>query len=144
MSRNDLPNTTLPQRVVAQMERSTTEDFADLLDTLGVEEALHAPFLAYVSNVYGNPDHVLGTDDSPSGHAFAAMSEFEDAYVGEWDSEKAFAEDEDGGAVCLFESLSDDHVAVRYFDWEMWTRDLFISDYWSVDSPAGVYVFRNL
>lgn len=144
MVRNDLPNTTLPQRV-AQMSRTTTEDFADLLDELALDGSLHAPFLAYVSNHYGDPDLVLGTAEEPSDAAHEAVQYFEEAYAGEWDSERAFAEDEDGGAVCLFDGLPADSVAERYFDWEMWTRDLFISDYWSAPSPGyGVYVFRNV
>ena len=122
-------------------ERITTEDFASDLDALGIPEHQHAAFLAYVSNVYGDPDRVL-REDNP-GHPEAV--EFEEAYCGEWDSERDYAESEDGGACGLFDGLDPDRIEVRYFDWEGWTRDLFISDYWSAPSAGyGVYVFRNI
>lgn len=74
---------------------------------------------------------------------FPVLSDFEEAYCGEWESfrDYAFQLAEDLG---LFEGLSDDHVAVRYFDWDSWIRDLAF-DY-SVESceTGGVYVFRSL
>ena len=83
------------------------------------------------------------------GEAFAAYADnigkgadvdgFEDAYCGEWDSEKAYAEN-------LFDELYahdvPDHLA-NYIDYDAFSRDLFINDYYSVDGGAGVYVFHN-
>jgi len=65
------------------------------------------------------------------------ISDFEDAYSGEWNSEQEFAED-----LAINTGLLDgvpDHIQI-YFDWEKWTRDLFMTDYWSYDA----YIFRNL
>ena len=65
------------------------------------------------------------------------ISDFEEAYSGEWNSEQEFAED-----LAINTGLLDgvpDHIQI-YFDWEKWTRDLFMTDYWSYDA----YIFRNL
>jgi antirestriction protein len=64
------------------------------------------------------------------------ISDFEEAYSGEWNSEAEFAED-----LAVNTGLLDgvpDHIQI-YFDWDKWTRDLFISDYWS----SNGYIFRN-
>jgi antirestriction protein len=64
------------------------------------------------------------------------ISDFEEAYSGEWNSESEFAED-----LAVNTGLLDgvpDHIQL-YFDWDKWTRDLFISDYWY----SNGYVFRN-
>lgn len=66
--------------------------------------------------------------------------DFGDDYQGEWDSEQAYAENllDDIG------ELKDDSLASRYFDYEAFTRDLFMSDYHSVRADGGnVYVFRR-
>ena len=68
---------------------------------------------------------------------------FEEAWNGEWDSEQAFAEEliEDMGMV----HGGANELIAQYFDYEAWTRDLFMSDYFSTECPnGGVYVFRNL
>lgn len=73
-----------------------------------------------------------------------SISDFEERYCGHWSSFKEYAE-----------QLADDtglqqdwpEEAVRYFNWESWTRDLEF-DYTVVDAPrwlgGGVYVFRDL
>ena len=64
---------------------------------------------------------------------------FQDAYCGEWDSEKAYGEH-------LFDELYlhevPEHVQ-PYIDYDAFARDLFMGDCFSVDKPGGVYVFRN-
>ena len=69
------------------------------------------------------------------------MSDFEDAYHGEHDSQLAFTEEliEDMGW------LSDMPEHLRsYFDYDTYTRDLFITDFFSSAAPGGgVFVFRN-
>lgn len=67
------------------------------------------------------------------------VDEFRDAYAGEWDSERDFAEN-------LAEELGllpREHTwPTSYIDWDQATRDLFM-DYASVPAPGGrVYVFR--
>ena len=94
---------------------------------LGQLIAEHGPaFAAYAGHI--------GTD-------YATGESFEEAYCGEWDSERAYAED-------LFDELYlhdvPDHVQ-PYIDYEAFSRDLFIGDNFSVDNPAGgVFVFRNI
>lgn len=71
------------------------------------------------------------------------VGDFEEAYTGNWESFRDFAfqlsEDID-----LFEGLPDDHVTVRYFDWDAWIRDVEM-DYSIERNPdGGVYIFRSL
>lgn len=66
---------------------------------------------------------------------------FEEAYQGQWDSELAFTEnliDECGLLAEVPEVLQ------CYFDTESYARDLFISDYYSLEGSEGVHVFVNL
>jgi antirestriction protein len=65
------------------------------------------------------------------------ISDFQDAYCGEWNSEQEFAEDLAVNTDLL--NGVPDHIQL-YFDWDKWTRDLFLTDYWS----SNGYVFRNL
>lgn len=64
------------------------------------------------------------------------ISDFEEAYCGEWNSEQEFAEDLAVNTGLLDEMP--DHLQV-YFDWQMWARDLFMTDYWS----SNGFIFRN-
>ncbi|MHC4399439.1 MAG: antirestriction protein ArdA [Planctomycetota bacterium] len=70
---------------------------------------------------------------------YATEESFQDAYCGEWDSEEAYAEN-------LFDELYlhevPEHIQ-HYIDYEAFARDLFINDYFSVESDSGVYVFHN-
>ena len=63
-----------------------------------------------------------------------------EAYNGVWDSEKHFATD-------LLESTGDlDSIPdflQHYFDYDAYTRDLFMWDYTSVDVQGGVMIFRR-
>lgn len=75
-----------------------------------------------------------GTGDIPS------LSDFEDAYQGQWDSFREYAEQlaEDIG---LTDGWPEE--ATRYFDWDAWTRDLRF-DYTVADATdGGVFIFRN-
>ena len=64
------------------------------------------------------------------------ISDFEEAYSGEWNSESEFAED-----LAVNTGLLDgvDDQIQLYFDWDKWTRDLFLTDYWF----SNGYIFRN-
>lgn len=44
----------------------------------------------------------------------------------------------------MFEGLDEDHVAVRYFDWDSWIRDLAMDFTVAPTGHGGVYVFRSL
>ncbi|MGV9189039.1 antirestriction protein ArdA [Arcanobacterium canis] len=68
------------------------------------------------------------------------VSDFEDAYQGEWDTFDDYATQlaEDIG---LTDGWPEE--AERYFNWEAWTRDLRF-DYTVADAPdGGVFVFRS-
>jgi antirestriction protein len=67
-----------------------------------------------------------------------ALHQFDDAFCGEWDSEEAYAE-----------NLADETMEIPkhlwpYFNAEAFARDLFMSDYFSIDAPSGIHVFRNI
>ena len=81
-----------------------------------------AAFAAYADNV--------GID-------YATADGFQDAYCGEWDSERHYAEES-------FDDLYDipDHLA-SYIDYDAIARDWFMGDFYSVDGDCGVFVFRN-
>lgn len=73
---------------------------------------------------------------------FPVVSDFEEAYAGEWESFRDFAfqlaEDLD-----LFSGLPDDHVVVRYFGWDSWISDLEFDFTVERNPDGGVFVFRN-
>lgn len=96
----------------------------------GIEEHGLA-FAAYVENMGGS----MGNEP------YAAGDSFDDAYRGEWDSEEDYARSflDDMG------TLEDDGIAAAYFDYEAYTRDLFMSDMFSIEADNGsVYVFWNV
>lgn len=64
---------------------------------------------------------------------------FDEAYCGTWDSEEAFAEETFRDCYNIPSHLD------SYINWKAIARDLFISDYYSIDDGNGsVYVFRNI
>lgn len=73
------------------------------------------------------------------GTEYATKEGFEEAYQGEWDSEEAFAE-----------NLADETMEIPehlqyYIDYEKFSRDLFINDYFSSQGDSGqIYVFRHI
>ena len=78
--------------------------------------------------------YVLCTGYSPE----EASNHFDEAFAGEWGSEEAFAE-----------QLADDTMEIpqrlqAYFDCAKFARDLFLGDYFSIDTSGGVYVFRHV
>jgi len=96
---------------------------------MAIEEAGHdlGAVRAYRDNVGENYTPLLEWEDW--------IGEFEESYQGEM-STKEFAE-----------QLADEFIPsdapeflTRYFDYEMWERDLFLGDYWENDG----YIFRSL
>lgn len=76
-----------------------------------------------------------GTGDLPS------TSDFEERFVGEWESFRDYAEDL-ADEIGLLRDVPEE--IARYFDWEAWTRDLAY-DFTVEDAPrSGVFVFRSL
>jgi antirestriction protein len=79
----------------------------------------------------------------------ASEALFCEHYNGEWDSERDFAEnlahdlgytDEAGNPCCAHDGTN---PLLNYIDWEAWTRDLFMGDYWSARTGSAVCVFWN-
>ena len=70
---------------------------------------------------------------------YATEESFQGAYCGEWDSERAYAEN-------LFDELYSgeipDHLQC-YISYGSYANDLFMGDCFSVDKSGGVYVFHN-
>lgn len=68
------------------------------------------------------------------------VGQFEDAYMGEWDSFREYSDDyvESTGM------LGDVNEQIQaYFDYESFARDLLF-DHWTEPSPGhGVYIFRS-
>lgn len=81
-------------------------------------------FVAYI-------EHVGSVEDGAN---------FEEAYCGEWSSEKEYAED-------LFDQTMEvpDHLA-NYIDYDAFRYDLFMDGYFSIERPnyAGIWVFSNV
>lgn len=61
----------------------------------------------------------------------------EESYHGLWESEEHFATD------LVDELYNLDGIMACYFDYERFTRDLFSTDYFSVDTEYGLAVFRR-
>jgi len=73
------------------------------------------------------------------GEEFATEERFLDAYCGQWESERAYAEN-------LFDELYahdvPEHIAM-YIDYESFANDLFVNDYYSAEGNSGVHVFHH-
>lgn len=116
------------------------DDFGDLAEMLGETSDVNA--IAFHGQQLAEHGEAWIAYVSRVGSHYATAEDFTDSYRGEWDSEQAFAEEllEDMG------ELKDDSLASRYFDYEAFTRDVFLGDYSSSRSGHGtVYVFdRNV
>lgn len=123
----------------------TAGEIADLVSDL--DDDRRAAFGHYIRNT--------GVDIDAS-----ALSSFDDAYMGLWDSETDFAmHDADEAESTIKHALAaayDAHGTRRTkpadveipwpyncIDWEMATRELFMDGYWSADVPGGVHVFMT-
>jgi antirestriction protein len=84
---------------------------------------------------YGEYAAHMGSNEWPDG------DDFEEAFLGKWDSEQAYAEsyvDDSGMLSEMPENLR------MYFDYDGFARDLFMGDYWTADAPGGVFVFQSI
>lgn len=97
------------------------EDLDTIAEVMALYEKHGAAVFAYAANNCGE------------------LANFEKAYCGEYGSEREFAVELADDAFNIPESME------PYFDYEAYTRDLFIGDYWSAQvQGGGVYVFANL
>lgn len=115
-----------------ESEFYTIEEYSDIRELCKAQELLeeHGPaILAYADHIGADLDDSL-------------KSSFEDAYRGEYSTEQEYAEQ-------LIDDCYDlDRIMgnlAYYFDYQAFTRDLFISDCFSIDTPDGnVWVFDNI
>jgi predicted nucleotidyltransferase len=126
-------------KVKAARIAEEAEEVADLISLVDLQET--RAFWLFVDNEYGLEEPLAGQVDLAE--ASAMVLRFEDAYGGEWESEGAYIEDaiEEG----LFGEASDTTLG-RYIDVESLTRDVFMSDMYSLPVGKGraVYVFWNM
>ena len=105
---------------------------ADAFETIG--ETQWSAFLAYCRTGMGWMDGDGQTDPSS----------FEESYAGEWDSWREYADETAEEMIACHGPRGDDDLMTRYFDYEMFARDLAF-DYVTEDAPGGgVYVFRSV
>lgn len=107
-------------------EYTSFDTIAELVETLdSLDDDLAAPFLVWWDNIGG---------DMPD------KSDFEDAYIGEYDRFQDYA---DESADELIACSGDIPQTIRnYFDYESYARDLQM-DYTVVDAPNGnVWIFH--
>lgn len=112
---------------------ATAQAWGELLDQVG--EDLRGAFLAWVE--CGN--YSQDVDGLP------LVSDFEEAYEGEWSSRRDFAEElaDNYGYAPTDNDVSTNPLR-RYIDWDSWTHDLFMMDYYAAPAYGyGVYVFRS-
>ena len=105
------------------IQLSESEGIDELCELAEALEEHGEPLVAYLEN--------LGTRD---------FSGFEDAFCGVYESEREYAEELAGE---LMPHDAPDFLT-RYFDYEAFSRDLFLSDNFSVNVSEGVAVFRHI
>jgi len=113
------------------------ERVAELLEEFG------AAFEALYNNETQRGDLVDAAGRETLSDIEDARNRFEDAFAGEWASEKDYIEE------AIAEGLFGDTVdamgtLANYLDVDSLTRDVFINDMYSLDiAGGGVYVFYN-
>lgn len=77
------------------------------------------------------------------GDGMPSTGDFEERFAGTWPDFRTYAFQlaEDSA---MFDGLPEDHVAVRYFDWDSWIRDLKFDYSIEPNSEGGVFIFRDL
>jgi antirestriction protein len=75
------------------------------------------------------------------GDGLPSVSDFEDAYAGEWESFREYAGDY-ADSIGLLSDVPE--LVATYFDWDAWARDLAY-DFTTEPAPGGgIFVFRSL
>ena len=125
-------------KVRAERIAEEAEEVSDLIECDVYEPRA---FWLFVDNEYGLEEPLEGQVDLSD--ASGMVERFQEAYSGEWESEQAYIENaiEEG----LFGEASDTTLG-RYIDVESLTRDVFMSDMYSLPVGKGraVYVFWNM
>jgi len=114
----DIPSTLIGESWISE----------NLWKFMALEEDEKEPFMIYIGNLGGDPDNVNKIHD-----------DFQECYAGNWDelwsdTRRNFAEN-------LFDEIYEVPENIQhYIDYQKFSNDLFMSDYWEVDG----HVFRNL
>jgi hypothetical protein len=131
-------------KVKAARIAEDAEEVADLIESeIGESSGWYDPraFWLFIDNEYGLEEPLEGQVDLSD--ASGMVERFQEAYSGEWESEQAYIENaiEEG----LFGEAPDTTLG-RYIDVESLTRDVFMSDMYSLPVGKGraVYVFWNM
>lgn len=132
----DLDNA--PDGCHREMSPCEAQQIAERLAELDDDEA--GPFAAWCANA---GETIMSAD----------VDDFRDSYAGEHDTFRDYADElvDDMGVftvaashVGMTTTVPDSHPLRSYFDYDAWARDLILGgDYWTSDSPGGVYVFRS-
>jgi antirestriction protein len=122
--------------LIEECSPAEAQTIAEVLDDLREPAEAFAAFIDH----YGRP---VPTDWGE------LVEGFEEAYAGEWDSERDYAEEfaDDVYGLRRMASRADgvSEIVARYFDYEAFARDLFMGDVYSAPEPGGgIYVFRRL
>lgn len=108
-------------------EYDRIEDLVALAEAIEEHGDAFSAFLSYHGSYY-------------SGKLDDALSDFQDAFRGEYQSEEAYAEE-------FLDSTGEmsevPEWAQPYFDMEKYARDMFMGDVYSIDTPGGIYVFSH-
>jgi len=104
----------------------SVSEYEDLEGLLSLSEMIQKCGEAYTVLV----DYMGGIDST-------SEELFDEVYQGEWNSEVEFTENFADEIMEIPENIQ------FYFDYEKFSRDLFINDYWSFESSNGVHVFRR-
>lgn len=110
------------------LELDEFEGLERVAELAGVLEEYGPAYAAYAANV--GPEH-------------ATPEEFEEAYRGEWESEREFSQQlaEDLGYLAGIEG----NPLAYHIDWDSWARELFCGNFWSAPASAGrVWVFASI
>ena len=106
-------------------ESESFETVAELAEAISKEGEAFATF--YDCNTYDSVED--------------ALEKFSENYLGEFETEKDFAEEQlnENGTI---EAVKEAGLAAYYIDFEAVARDWFCGDYWSSQAPGGrVYVY---
>lgn len=95
--------------------------------------------IAYLSEMIDKHGKAFAAYVSYQGLEYAQEDGFEDSYAGTYKSEQDFGYEIAKECLTIPESIE------VYFDYEAYTRDLFLSDYYSItDDEHNVHVFRHV
>ena len=114
-----------PEYVMSQAEEEAV---------MAIEEAGHdlGAIRAYRDNIGEQYTPLLEWEDW--------IDEFEESYQGEMSTEDFAAQLADEMMPMPTSTNRENEWLMRYFDYEKWERDLFMSDYWENDG----FIFRSL